>query len=443
MSEFKDIDQISYIKAIAAEAKVAYLQELLEGDVTNIPFQRIFESPESVAGILGYVAPTSGILSDVSLDSNWVQPFVSWTDGSTVEDGKKVKYMKTPFNAVSLASSATALATSQVLVNRMAETDLKMKFKVENRAIGQKLTVNFDGIPQLYTLVGSQFFLFGSILSGQDYLKSLLQHLADRFMDNLFASQMVCVKWDDGSAFENKSFRISREKGVMNLPQGHFIFNTTPGSSKGAVFLGVKSKTNSVRGGKVRISGTQATGYKIEPADAQTMIFIESNGLQYRQPNFSVKAVGGLFFISPFLEPTLERLLDFYIPHLYGGNLGSAEASSQAKKGGVNLKRAQTDGLSERQAGRRINVCPEALFSFSGSPVSVKPGFWGRFEASMTLGGLHYTQVENGIILHPPSGDFNATVIGLWVTSYEEDQFVKILQRPQGPAVKKEGQSEF
>ncbi len=105
----------------------------------------------------------------------------------------------------------------------------------------------------------------------------------------------------------------------------------------------------------------------------------------------SISAVDGLYFISPFTDMSLERMLEFgLIPALAGYRKDSQVAD--LIKNTTNPLLADNDLHSKGQA---LDLCPEMLTRSSGSDLEVLPPLFARMTRFMEAQGFHRNDVSS------------------------------------------------
>lgn len=375
-------------------------------DPAAIQYQRSAFAPESVAGILGYLFP-----SPIQLDSG----FVEVTAGKSTP----VVDQRTPFRAETLSDPPQNLSLSQVLTNQLASLDLFMKFKptLDTNLVGGNavttLRMDKNRIPQLYYRSGDEFLLFGSRLKPQDYLASLTNNFSVKrgllpvlsFQDEIFTYPGTLKLNRNMDAFENDFFSIPVRNGAFDLPYGHFMLKQSTGFTTdfpgNVTFIRVQSTNSKLSGGNFKVSKSSMGSWLFEPLNNESEIVDESSGNVLTRNDLPLErsspAPNELYFISPYLEPTIERLLDIPLPVKYGGNLTSQNADEQKR---LSDKGALTS-QAFRQSGMAINVSPDYLFVASGGNIFTKPPLYTRFEAMVFRNGIFQPgrakKVENAV----------------------------------------------
>lgn len=332
-------------------------------DPVAIDYDTDPRAPMSVAGLLGYVFPTLPNPGTIQIPSSFVE----------VPGNFPISYMRSPFLADALSDPPQNIALSGLLMNKLVNLDLDMKF---NTDLTSKITMNDFGIPQYYYLDGADFILFGSRRRPNDYLQRLAT-VRDNLTVSNFQNQILkspsCLKLNkDLTAFENDFFTIPVRSGSFDLPFGHFVLKQ--GNKPGDLAFFRVSGGQSRQGGSFSITpGPLLNEFLIKALDSNSKTTDENNPSAVRgqlDPPLQVASPNGIYFMSPFLEPTIERLLNIYLPPKYGGNLAPAEADKQKKlstKGALNSQ-------AKRQNGQAINLSPDVLFLSSQANIKVVNG---------------------------------------------------------------------
>ena len=330
-----------------------------------IDYTRDEQAPMSIAGLLNYVYPTLPTPGTIQTDSSFVE-----VPGDAV-----ITYMKSPFIAQAFSTPSQNLALSQLLLNKLVNLDLDMKFITD---LTTKLTMNFFGIQQYYYLDVDKFILFGSRERPSHYLETLVVGSRDNLEVSKFQTSILesvgCLKLNkDMTAFENEFFTIPIRDGAFDLPFGHLVLRL--GAKPGEMaFHKVFNSAGLRDGGRFKITpGSLSNEFLIKPLDIQSKITDENNpfaGTIELDGTLSVASPSGLFFMSPFMEPTIERLMDIYLPPKYGGNLTPDEADKQKKLSSRGVLTSQ----AKRQNGQAINVSIDALLVSSKANIQVKGG---------------------------------------------------------------------
>ncbi len=447
--------ETSFVPALDKIYRDAF-PEIQARAANQVPFETSLGSPELLPGILGYVYPSfplSPVGNNTKRVSSWkerVNGTVENLEGAgavDVVDEKQIFWRRSPFNAESISDPAQFVNLSQVLMDRLVEVDLGMKFGSSGG--GKNMFVRWDGVPQFYGFNGYTFDIFGKSLltTPQDYLDKLaadgFAYKATQILLNLSPADtnnlpMSCLGLEEKglSGLFNKFLAIRPKNGGFYLPFGDIvIFN-----GGNVSFATARKSGSSTEGGRFSISKTATGEYQISAMDKDSVIYDWATGKQFGINTPYVKAGQKLRFISPFLEPTIERLFDVHIPAKYGGNLGVAEGKRQMGKVNTRLARTQTD----RQFGMAINVCPGALFASSGSNIEILPDFSTRFEAaiatkffgtpgrdffssnlSKTPGGLTVSHIYSDGSSDPDSSE---DVYSFRVTDGDNQEYAKTLE---------------
>ncbi len=417
----------------------------------DVGYQNLAASPESISGLLGYLHPSP----DYASEYPWRESGVAKTKGVAILP------KKTPFPNTAFSSAEPIL--SQMLVNNLAAIDLNMKFRAAISGIG----MNYEGIPQLYmdSLDTGRFLLFGYSGNPADYLSALESSHPGKvvgFQNSVFNKTSlpcnVLKLSSSGTAFENKYFSIPSKNGGFELPDGHLVIKTgnaagglsffeTRRRAAGALF-GVSRKTG---------PGVLPSKFEIGPMNFDALIVDPSNdtALDTSLGNF-VKPLsssdGEIYFISPYLEPTIERLFDLPLPPFYGGNLTAQEASEIKSAATVPVINSETPdlkriisnpeivkiateqsiklsefnaGTRDRIAGRAVNVSPGYLLKASGVTIEIKAAFYDFFKSLLVNGSQGSKGVEGMVVKYVPEASSDAvdgTALNFYLLSVTESQ---------------------
>jgi hypothetical protein len=411
-------------------------------DPLNINYSTVDpKAPMAMAGLIGYVFPTVPEPGSIEVKSDFIE----------VPGGAPISYFKSPFLAQALSNPPKNIALSELLMNKLVDFDLDMKYVTSLSAI----TVNQFGIQQYYYLSGDRFVLFGSSRRPSDYLQNLpipgerSNTEVSQFQDQILNS-VGCLKLNkDMTAFENDFFTIPVRNGGFDLPFGHLVLKV--GAKPGDMtFYRTYGSTGVRDGGSFRVTpGPLKDEFLITPLDSQSKIEDENNPgsitdlggvLQLSSPN-------GLYFMSPFLEPTIERLLDIHMPPELGGNLSSSDADKQKRLSSKGVLSSQ----AKRQSGQAVNVSIDVLLIASKSNSQVvggprpaatplaspaAPPIYRRFEqfgVPIFQGGamLPISNALKGNLVLPSGislGEKNLMIYTLAIEDFQENSYASRLQ---------------
>jgi hypothetical protein len=312
--------------------------------------------------------------------------------------GEEIWVGETPFQDAALATPRQNIVIAQLLVNKMADIDFRMKFlpssqnvmeDIASAGLGRFVDNQIEGFPQYYVLSGGTFRLFHAYpnISPKLYLRmryvekggvlSRSPQYLYSFERDIFNSPQ-CLKLNkDGSAFENDFYSIPAKGAMFNMPFGHFIVRDLTGSAVpkkeqlGSISCFRVEGTTPRTGGKFSVHTTPTGDFSIHPVDTAVKLYDEESPKVYTstdQPLIRSSADKGLYFISPFMEPTIERLMDVPLPPRYGGNLTSTDADVLKKS----AKQGVIDGNNRRLTGKAVNLSPDFLVASSKSDLVVK-----------------------------------------------------------------------
>jgi hypothetical protein len=331
------------------------------------------DDPKTVlipAGTLGYglsSSPSSPITGAPAWDSLANSP------------AAPLSWFQTPFSAQTLSATPQNVTFSQLLANKLAGVDLSMKFQL---GAGSPLTPRFSSIPQLYFFDGAQFDLLTVGVAPQAYLKTIPPIPAGQFVG---IPQCLAFNLSSfPSTMASSCYQVAGSGGIFRLPFGHFVLIPALSSEMtDAVWVRVQNKTNPILGGSVRIvPGSLPRQFVVTPADEFTTLTVEdgnndgagtpingSTGWMPPPPNQP-----NLYFVTPFAEPTIERMLNFALPPNIGGQvtqqqLNAVKDQVKSQPGGGRV----LTGNNRRVMGDAINLSPDYLALFSQSDLLASP----------------------------------------------------------------------
>jgi hypothetical protein len=335
--------------------------------------------------------------------------------------GAPVLQAQSPFGAQVFNAVPAQAKISQVLIDKLVSVDLALKFNNAN-TLGFDLPdgwlPNFSGIPQFYTFNPGKFYTFNpgvgtfSLFStGENptsFWASIAQNrkpgfdgftIQQKWVKALESSPQVLALNLSGSGvktLQNGCYQILGSGGIYSLPYGHFIID----QNSTLTVIGVRSKSNRTQGGQIKIQilpGNAVTLSAVNPSQCE--LFYDNNSQTPSPPEgFSTAIPGGvLYFMTPFAEPTIERLLDVPLPVQFGGQLTQDQLNAQKNSAGNGPLLSQNN---LRVSGDALNVSPDYLAASSGSDLAVTPsrptgiavgspsnvGIWKLFEAAFFAG---------------------------------------------------------
>ncbi len=326
---------------------------------------------------------------------------------------KNLGWCKTPFANAALSEQPQNIRLSQILVNKLAGADIGMKYLPPISQTSPKIYSNFGGIPQLYYFDGRAFSLFSPGVTPAEFFRDRAAagyRIFDAISDILTGPQCLSLDITALDQFANEfdpCYRIRGNGGLFKMPFGHFMIIPGPGipDVNQVQFVRAQSKRNGLMGGSFTIAPGAVPGqFIISPADADSSLVVEdgtgkviSAGAQYVQ----AAALKKLYFLSPFAEPTVERLLQFPLPVEFGGQV--SQATLEATKNRLKSQPAGAKVLTinnQRVLGNAVNLSPDYLAASSKSDLEAFPrrpeattidasglkGIWKRFEGPLRSG---------------------------------------------------------
>lgn len=358
------------------------------------------KAPMFPAGALNY-----GPGADVMYGNTWFEAGTSPTN--------TIAWFQTPFANAALSEQPQNIRLSQLIVNKLAGADIGMKYLPPVSQASPQIYSNFGAIPQLYYFDGRAFSLFSPGVTPAEFFKD--RNLAgfrifDAISSILTGPQCLALDLDALDQFANEfdpCYRIRGNGGLFKMPFGHFMVVPGPGipDVNQVQFVRAQSKRNSLMGGSFNVTKGVVPGqFVISPADADSTLVVEdgsgnviSAGGKYVQS----AALKKLYFLSPFAEPTVERLLQFALPVEFGGQV--SQATLEATKNRLKSQPAGAKVLTinnQRVLGNAVNLSPDYLAATSKSDLEVFPrrpeatavdagglkGIWKRFEGGLRSG---------------------------------------------------------
>lgn len=320
---------------------------------------------------------------------------------------------------------------SQVLANKMATLDWGMKFKV-NPDQSSNFIINTDGFPQLYGAVNDVYRLFGTPLDPRTYLENdalkaragfgrivprpLGQSPSGNDFQTLVYESPNALKYSPGSAasFSNDMFEIPSLGQEFNLPAGHLIFN------EAAPFDAVlRMRFVKITGGRYKVTQIAPGQFNVIAATPSTFVFLDTPDTTLagdrRQDGTSrnrlvlggdipttidqeaasltgvtITAPDGLFFISPFTDVTVERMMEYSLQPAVIGFRKNSDV-------GVLLKTTNEALLGRKDThvkGQGLDLCPQVLFLSSQSDLIPKQALFDRLTTLIQKADFDTSSVE-------------------------------------------------
>lgn len=311
--------------------------------------------------------------------------------------------ISTPITVDDISASPESFLFSQFLTNRLASLDLGMKYKSDS-LLNNSLTFNEKGFPQLYTAVNGSYRLFGSTDAPRDYLNYLMATVGGAspkvrsFQNDLFNSPNALKIDLRSTQLSNAFLKIGSMDGkTYNLPAGHFVWTipspNTETTSLNFVFI---------PGGRYTLSSAGLTAYTIQALGAKNYVNTDisettpaanfqapvsgvdiatgASLATYTEVNktLTIEAPSGLYFISPYTDLSLERILEFGLTPALAGYRKDSDVASLTKSS----NKALLGDNDLHTKGQGFDFCPEVLLKSSGSDL----------EAVLAPGGLAVSQ---------------------------------------------------
>jgi hypothetical protein len=403
---------------LRAENRQYYEQNFMSDFVRTHNSQ--FADPSSRESIPAYLAVTAPAIPAGSLGygpSNDLVAGHPWYEADQ-NPSNNISYVATPFYASALAENPQNIRLSQILVNKLAASDIAMKFLPKTESFAP-IFPNYNGIPQLYWFTGDTFNLFAPGVDPNTFLKDLrlkkgleaynpMGSILDPLGGGLPQVLRMRLQPFNANEIANNYYRVTGTGGEFWLPFGHFVMvseSLATAAGERMLFVKVQSKQNHLLGGHFKISAGSLPGEvtieSLDPSKYELVIDDGSNGGKGTSVSKLTRATFApyvLYFMTPFAEPTIERLLDFPMPVTYGGQVSQATVDAEKKKiKGEGVKRVFT-GNVKRINGDSVNLSIDYLAAASGSDLEAFPrrptntpvnagslqGIWKRFENGLT-----------------------------------------------------------
>ena len=305
--------------------------------------------------------------------------------------------ISTPFFVNEIAENPADFKFSQVLLNKLAVLDLTMKYdtnvlKLSGTSKFKDYLPNVkNGFPQYYVKqdgASKLFTLFGSFTSSTEYCRNNSE-FGFKFYDYAFNNKSPNTLFLDPGAtvWSSPCFTIpSTGSSEFNMPYGHLMYKeyvTTPNGTfhaeiKFIVMNPGRYKFTYAAGGnglKIDAMSQQASLYLDDAAGASAALsgtpqppsaIAESAATAGKTIQITT---GKVCFLSPFLEPTVERLLELGLPPALAGyrkNTNTKELALKSKSSSI--LGVENDA---HNIGQGIDLCVEALIYYSQADINI------------------------------------------------------------------------
>lgn len=281
--------------------------------------------------------------------------------------------LKTPFVDSHFVESTSKFSVRQLLINMMVNLDLLLKFKT----IGGFFVADAPGgeVPQffVYGPDGYELFYTGSSLVGFSVGKLSAKwedavvpnyNLKD-LSGNSLPANILRLKLDSNNMpyLENKYYEIKpNAAGEYNLPMGYFV---TYNFAVGWQFFSIVRDNDRTMGGRVR---------KVSVFNQKNVMFeAVDQALNFQLLPLRSDGDYGIYFVTPYAEPTIERLMELNLPPSKAGQYTAKDVNSLKKQ--VKADRPSAVLLEENQKhiqGKAIDVSPDYLVAASRSDLVMK-----------------------------------------------------------------------
>lgn len=327
--------------------------------------------------------------------------------------GTVIPVRLTPFNTRSLARDPNTFKLAQPLIDKMAALDLAMKFE-KNNPFHEGTFPNFDGIPQLYKLdpTTGDYLLFGT----NDFANSAIQNnswtfeLYSRLVQTPARSYPGAMYLQNG-AWDGPLFSLtSVGSNTFNLPAGHigvplpggniefyelsggrYVVDVQSGVASGIATLSIKGLS-----GATVFKASPSTTAQTKPTSAKDAVKAVAT-LASASASFDNSKLP--FLISPYMEPTVERLLESdslggdhsVIGYRTSADSSAVKAAAQGKSPAFLL--LENDGHSR---GWSVDLSASGLVAQSASDLIPKDETTARIM-------LYARKVGFGAVPDPPA----------------------------------------
>ena len=320
---------------------------------------------------------------EVSLPFIQINPSKGTPQNPDFED---VQALRTPFLDAKFVDTVAKFSMSQLLMNMLVSLDLSLKYVgAGNSMTNGALALLSSGVfPQFFTLGPNGFELFFSGSSDPSFDTSKLSekwqaavnldpagdpgpyHLDSASTDSL-PPNILKLKLDSQNRpyFENKYFQIFQtSSGEYNMPMGYFV--TLPTGGDNWRFTRLANQSTPYLGGKIKLASPPLSSTNVIFEAVDTSLGVDAIPLSSTNPT-------GIYFITPWAEVTVERLLDVNLPPSKGGQYTAQNVNTL--KSDVKASRPAALLLEENQShsqGRAIDLSPDYLVASSQSDLTMR-----------------------------------------------------------------------
>jgi hypothetical protein len=327
---------------------------------------KFLDSPKSLsAGAIAYGPVQSAAFMQVNPSKST----------HTNKDFEGVLALRTPFLDAQFVANLSKFSMSQLLINMLVSLDLLLKYS----SIGGFFTDDAIGgdVPQFFIFNqagGFDLFFPGSSDPTFDRTKLAAKwsSAVDRVQYNLkdlsgnsLPANILRLKLDSANMpyFENKYFEIKpTAAGEYNMPMGYFV---TFNNAVGWQFFRVANKTDGSAGGRLK-------KFNVFSQSEVQMEAVDS-GLDFDVLPLSSRGDYGIYYVTPFGEATIERLMEFFLPPKKAGQFDATDVNNL--KAQVKASRPAAVLLEENQShsrGRAVDLSPDYLVASSRSDLTMK-----------------------------------------------------------------------
>jgi len=279
--------------------------------------------------------------------------------------------MSTPFKVDQFVKSSQNFGVSQLLINKLVTLDLNLKFQRLSGSRGIP-----GNIPQFFVSGPDSYYLFrippAGVTVDQTFLaaeweplwESLVVDNSWRLPPNILSFGVAPGDPEGTYSFFNSYYKIPRRQdGTFCMPMGYFTYLNP---SQGWLFERLCNTSDGFKGGVIQFQGT--------PKSTNDFTFESVVAGQINQQTYSIFASGSarVYFVTPFAEPTIERLMEYRLPPERAGQYTNMDVSNLAAL--VKSEKGNAVLLQNNQAhtdGRAVDVSPDFLVAASRSDLTM------------------------------------------------------------------------
>jgi hypothetical protein len=363
-----------------------------------------------LAGVMGYEGVDDKDLEsfrEPSTDGKSGRPYFYYN-----RDGSKAPLTATPFYSVAISQDPSDFLFSQVLINKLTVLDLTLKYRLAP-GVGKKFIPNtVDGFPQYYWAVpGSQKYrLFGSSLFPSTYVDKN-RPFGVAFLDFIMTNggpNTLFLK-NNGSSWESDSFAIrSIGSNQFNMPYGHIVTLSKTDASHDfrlPAFFRLSGGTYEMKydksGKSLIVKGVSSTAKIFDEQEFAAQENANITNINKRPSIADIikkenenkelaipidPSLPSFCFLSPYLEPTIERIFELGLPSDLCGYRKKAKTNELVEKA-IPLRSVKGPYTAENDphcSGLAFDIALESVTYASGADIEILPRAWERLEIALT-----------------------------------------------------------